>query len=112
MHLAFGDLTSQRLAPDSEALAGMTYVDIAKTVDRMTGEQNRLAFNAQGKPVDPKKEITALSQRRYDKYGILWEILCPKLAGLKDDDVVDLMVWSIIDFDSQAYDNPKEVFEG
>ena len=108
VHLAFSDLTSQRLAAGEATPSGTTYVEIIKTVNRQIGAPQTIAFDVSGNQVDPNKEIEALQQRRFQKYGRLSQTLFDKTATLKDTDTVDVQVWPIIDRDLQAYKKPTE----
>ena len=108
VYLAVGDLVSQRLAPGAAAPSGTTYIEIIKAVNRQTEVQQRLAFDAQGSAVDPDKELNALEQRRFQKFGKLSETLFNQIATMNGTDNVNVYVWPTINFDLQNYDKPTD----
>ena len=105
-YLAIGDLTLERLAAGAAAPLNTTYLEIIKAVNRSTNEQQSLSFDKDGKAVDGDKQLIALQQRRYEKYGRLTPALYDRLQGKSDNDKLNVHVWPVIDFDIFNYDKP------
>ena len=108
VHLAVGELDSQRLKPGDKAPAGTTYLEIVKAYDPNKGTSQTLAFDDQGQSVDSEKLITQLKERRVAKFGRLSEPLFNRIATMKDTDTIGIYIGPVVQFDLTSYEKPVQ----
>jgi hypothetical protein len=108
VRLAVGELDTERLGPNDLVPLGTDYLEVVKAVDRESGAAVDLAFDAKGTPVDADEIFRSVGARRYDKYGKLHQTLYRHLEDLGPDDMVDVVVWPVIDRDVFAYEKPSK----
>jgi hypothetical protein len=106
VRLVVGELDVQRLGPGEGSRAG--HVDVVKAVGRKDGEPVELAFDENGSRVDIDDLLKGVSKRRFEKFGRLHETLWTRIAGAKDDDQVDIVVWARFELPPAPFEKPSE----
>ena len=88
VRLVIGDLDVARLAMDGKAEGGS--IDVFKAVHRKDGSPVQVAYDHQGREVDLDRELAALTERRWERYGKLHPDVHERL---RKGGQVKVMVW-------------------
>ena len=99
VHLAVGDLKTQRLKPGADAPQGTTYLEIASVINRSTFSIQKRAFDVQGNAIDPDPILRGLEERRFQKYGKMTQRLHTKLQSVNDTEEIPVSIIPTIDFE-------------
>ncbi len=108
VRLAVGELDVTRLGRGDKAPSGSTWVEVAKAVDRTSGEPIELAFDARGRRVETSQLFEELAKRRLEKFGKLHESLYTQIERMKANDTIDVVFWPVIDPETTSYDKPAK----
>ena len=79
-----------------------------KAVDRKSGAPIELAFDEDGKSVDPAKLRAAPLQRRLERFGKLDEALARRMDGAKDSERVPVSIWARVKAPSRLRDKSPD----
>jgi hypothetical protein len=88
VRLVIGDLDVARLAMDGKAEAGS--IDVFKAVHRKDGSPVQVAYDSRGREVDVDRELGALTERRWERYGKLHPAVHERL---REGGQIEVMVW-------------------
>ena len=102
VRLFIGDLRVVRLAPGQQNRAG--FIDVVKAVDRAKGVPVELAFDERGETVDIADLLAELAKRRTDKYGRIHETLFERIARLKENERLPIVLWPRLDLPPAPYE--------
>ncbi len=106
VRLYIGELQVERLAPGQLTRGG--HVDVIKAVNRKDGTSVELAFDERGERVDMAERYALLAKRRAEKFGRIHETLFERIATLKDEERVTVVLWPRIDLPAAPYDKPSD----
>ncbi|KAH6871250.1 peptidase S8/S53 domain-containing protein [Thelonectria olida] len=125
IHLAVGELETQRLKPGEKAPSGTQYLSRVKAVHHDTLVPCCLSYDGQGNDVDGEAILRAVNERRLAKFGHIHETLWHELEAAEESDAFEVTVWPLLQFDPllvrkegdgrsvrDAYRTPKEELIG
>lgn len=108
VHLAVGEVDVARLRPGERAPEGTQYVELVKAAHREKGDVSSLAFGADGEQLNVDELLTAVTKRRVERFGRADETLWRHLETVADDDLVDVVVWPLLEDDGRLPDKPLD----
>ena len=79
-----------------------------KAVDRKSGKPRSLAFDEDGRSVDPDELRAAVERRRLERFGKLEESLARRVEDAKDDEVIPVSIWAPLEADPGLPDKGRE----
>jgi hypothetical protein len=75
------------------------FVDFYKAVERESGKPTELAFDHEGRSVNPAKLLAEVAARRKERFGRIHETLFAMLGEGRGDERIPIAVWAAVDID-------------
>jgi hypothetical protein len=107
VRIVVGELGVERLAPGEQG-AG-EFIDLVKTVHRVSNAPMELAFDSKGNRVDAAKLLEDAKKRRAEKFGRLDEMLWRRMEKAKDNEKIDVIVWARVAHPPAPYEKPADI---